>query len=52
VYTVERVKPNVPEWLGLNPRSKVEVLPEGANLSGSDYCLRFTGWGNEVLSFF
>lgn len=52
VHTVERVKPNMPEWLALNPGSKVEVLPEGANLSGSYYCLRLTGWGNEVLSFF
>ncbi len=52
VYTVERVKPNKPEWLSLNPSSKVEVPPESANLSGSDYCLRLTGWGNEVLSFF
>jgi hypothetical protein len=52
VYTVERVKPNKPEWLSLNPSSKVELPPESANLSGSDYCLRLTGWGNEVLSFF
>ena len=52
VYTLERVKPNMPEWLGLNPGSKVEVLLQSDNLSGTDYCLRFTGWGNEVLSFF
>ena len=50
VYTIERVKPNNPYLL--NPSSKVEVLPDSANLSGSDYCLRFTGWSNEVLSFF
>lgn len=52
VYTIERVRPNKPEWLGLNPRSKIEFPPESASLSGSDYCLRLTGWGNEVLSFF
>jgi hypothetical protein len=52
VYTVERVKPNLPEWLSLNPSYKVEVLPDNVNPSGSDYCLRFRGWGNEVLSFF
>jgi hypothetical protein len=50
VYTVERVQPNNP--YSLNANSKVEVLPENANPSGSDYCLRFKGWGNEVLSFF
>ena len=50
VYTIERVKPNNPYLL--NPNSKVEVLHDSANLSGSDYCLRFTGWNNEVLSFF
>ena len=50
VYTVEQIRPSNPYLL--NPNSKVEVLPESANLSGSDYCLRFTGWGNEVLSFF
>jgi hypothetical protein len=49
VYTVERVQPNNPYSLSVN--SKVEVLPENANLSGSDYCLRFKGWGNEVMSF-
>jgi hypothetical protein len=50
VYTVERVQPNNPYVLNAN--SKVEVLPENANLLGSDYCLRFKGWGNEVVSFF
>ncbi len=50
VYTVERVLPNNPYFLSAN--SKVEVLSENANLSGSDYCLRFKGWGNEVVSFF
>jgi hypothetical protein len=50
VYTVERVQPNNPYLLNVN--SKVDVLPVNANLSGSDYCLRFKGWGNEVLSFF
>jgi len=50
VYTVERVQPNNPYLLNLN--SKVQVLPENASLSGSDYCLRFKGWGNEVVSFF
>ena len=50
VYTIERVKPSNPYLL--NPSSKVEVLPDSANLCGSDYCLRFTGWSNEVLSFF
>ncbi len=50
VYTIERVKPNNPDLLNVN--SKVEVLPENANLSGFDYCLRFKGLGNEVVSFF
>ncbi len=50
VYTVERVKPNDPYLL--NPNSKVEILPADANVPGADYCLRFKGWGNEVLSFF
>jgi len=50
IYTVERVQPNNP--YALNANSKVEVLPENATLSGSDYCLRFKGWGNDVLSFF
>jgi hypothetical protein len=50
VYAVERAKPNNPYSLSLN--SKVEVLPENADLSGFDYCLRFKGWGNEVISFF
>ncbi len=52
VDTVERVRPNRPDWLVLNPRSKVEVLPDGENLSGADYCLRFTRRNGEVLSFF
>lgn len=52
VFTVERVKPNEPEWLMQNPGSKLESVPEGANLSGADYCLRLIGWGNAVLSFF
>lgn len=52
VYTIERVRPNKPEWLSLSPSSKVELLPESASLSGSDYCLRLTGWGNDLLSFF
>ena len=52
VYTVERVKPNKPEWLALNPNSKIEVLSDNAKLSGSDYCLRFRGWGDEIMSFF
>ena len=30
-YTVERVKPNKPEWLALNPNLKVEVLPENGH---------------------
>ncbi len=50
IYTVERVQPNNP--YSLNANSKVEVLPENATLSGSDYCLRFKGWGNDVFSFF
>ena len=41
VHTVERVKPNLPEWLILNPGYRVEVLPDNVNLAGSDYCLRF-----------
>jgi hypothetical protein len=52
VYTIDRVRPNKPEWLSLNPSSRVELPPDSASLSGSDYCLRLTGWGNEVLSFF
>lgn len=50
VYTIERVQPNNPYLLTVN--SKVEILPENANLSASEYCLRFKGWGNEVVSFF
>src|SRR6266516_884745 len=42
VYTLERVWPNNPYLL--NPNSKVEVLLESAHMSGSDYCLRFSGW--------
>lgn len=49
-YTVERVQPNNPYLLNAN--SKVEILPDNAHLSGSEYCLRFKGWGNEVESFF
>ncbi|MBZ5599901.1 MAG: hypothetical protein LAN83_16435 [Acidobacteriia bacterium] len=50
VYSMERVRPN--NLYLLNPNSKVEILADNATLSGSDYCLRFAGWGNEVLSFF
>jgi hypothetical protein len=50
IYTIERVQPNNPYLLSLN--SKVEILPENTSLLGSDYCLRFKGWGNEVVSFF
>jgi len=50
VYTVERVQPNSPYLL--NATSKVEILSDNAKLSGSEYCLRFKGWGNEVESFF
>ena|SRR5438477_672395 len=50
VYWVERVTPNNPYLL--HPNSKVEVIADNAALSGSEYCLRFTGWGHEVLSFF
>lgn len=50
VYTVERVQSNNPYLL--NPNSKVEVLSRNSELPGSDWCLRFKGWGNEVVSFF
>ena len=50
IYTVERVQPSNPYLL--NEDSKVAVLPDSSNLSGSDYCLRFKGWGNELVSFF
>jgi len=50
VYTVERVRPNNPYLL--NPNSNVEVLAQSAQLPGADYCLRFKGWGNDVLAFF
>jgi hypothetical protein len=52
VYTVERVNPNKPEWLVQNPNSRVEGLPDNADISGSDYCLRFRGWGGEIMSLF
>jgi hypothetical protein len=46
IYTVERVLPSEPCPFDLN--ATVEVLPDNARLSGFDYCLRFTGWGDEI----
>jgi len=50
VYSVERIRPD--NSCSLNTNSKVEVLPENVILSGAEYCLRFRGWGNEVVSVF
>jgi len=50
VYAVERIQPS--NSCLLNANSTVEVLPDTLPLTGSDYCLRFKGWNNEVESFF